>query len=38
MKIGEIVREVEVLPADQPQTVPAPEPAREAPVEEREPV
>lgn len=36
MNIGEIVREVEVLPADEPQPIPEPEPVPETPVEEPE--
>lgn len=33
MNIGEIVREVEVLPDQEPQRIPDPEPVREEPVE-----
>jgi hypothetical protein len=33
MNIGEIVREVEVLPADEPLMMPVPEPLEERPAE-----
>jgi hypothetical protein len=33
MNIGEIVREVEVLPDQEPQQIPEPEPVHEEPVE-----
>jgi hypothetical protein len=36
MNIGEIVREVEVVPADEP-AIPAPEPVHEEPVQEPQP-
>ena len=36
MNIGEIVREVEVMLADEP-AIPAPEPAREEPIQEGQP-
>ena len=36
MNIGEIVREVEVMPVDEP-AIPVPEPAREQPVQEPQP-
>jgi len=36
MNIGEIVREVEVMPAEEPR-VPEPEPTREEPVREPQP-
>jgi hypothetical protein len=36
MNIGEIVREVEVLPAEEPEPIKVPEPTPDAPVEEPE--
>lgn len=36
MDIGEIVREVEVLPAEEPETAPAVEPTSAEPAEEPE--